>query len=103
MEALGCQNWSFPSFVEMLQTHFEMPLKPQNNNITKIDKFNYLNSLLEGTAALTVQGLSLTEANYDSAVELVKSRYGNPQQIITAHMDQLLKLPTCVGEKASSL
>ena len=64
---------------------------------------NYLNSLLEGPAALTLQGLSLTEGNYDGAVGLLKSRYGNPQQIITSHMDQLLKLPTCTGEKASSL
>ena len=82
----------------------------KNNDISKIDKLNYLNSLLEGPAALnlqglsiTLQGLSLTEANYDSAVELLKSRYCNPQQIITSHMDQLLKLPTCTGEEASSL
>ena len=75
----------------------------ENNEISKVDKLNYLNSLLEGPAALTLQGLSLTEANYDSAVELLKGRYGNPQQIITSHMDQLLKLPTCTGEKASLL
>ena len=75
----------------------------ENNEISKIDKLNYLNSLLEGLAALTLQGLSLTEGNYDGAVGLLKSRYGNPQQIITSHMDQLLKLPTCTGEKASSL
>ena len=65
--------------------------------------FNYLNSLLEGSASRTIQGLSLTEYNYDSAVELLQTRFGNPQQIITTHMDELLKLPNCVGEKASSL
>ena len=36
-----------------------------NNEISKIDKLNYLNSLLEGPAAPTLQGLSLTEGNYD--------------------------------------
>ena len=75
----------------------------ENNEISKIDKFNYLNSLLEGPASHTIQGLSLTEANYDSAVELLQTRFGNPQQIITTHMDELLKLPNCVGDKASSL
>ena len=35
----------------------------ENDGISKIDKFNYLNSVLEGTAALTIQGLSLTTAN----------------------------------------
>ena len=39
----------------------------ENDSITKIDKFNYLNSLLEGAASMTIQGLSLTKANYDSA------------------------------------
>ena len=53
--------------------------------------------------ALNLQGLSLTEANYDSAIELLKGRYGNLQQIITSDMDRLLKLPTCTGEKVSSL
>ena len=75
----------------------------ENNKILKIDKFNYLNSLLEGPASRTIQGLSLTVANYDSAVELLQTRFGNPQQIITTHMDELLKLPNYVGEKALSL
>ena len=43
-----------------------------NGALNKIDKYNYLNSLLEGPAARAVQGLTLTEANYDSAVELLK-------------------------------
>ena len=62
-----------------------------------------MNSLLKGTASRTIQGLSLTEANYDSTVELLQTRFGNPQQIITTRMDKLLKLPNCVGDKASSL
>jgi len=68
----------------------------KNTDILKIDKFNYLNSLLEGLASCTVQGLNLTEPNYDSAVELLQMRFGNPQQIITTHMDELLMLPNCV-------
>ena len=58
-----------------------------NGALNKIDKYNYLNSLLEGPAARAVQGLTLTEANYDSAIELLKWRFGKPQQVISAHMD----------------
>ena len=65
---------------------------------TGIDKFIYLCSLLEGPASRITQGLSLTVANYDSAVELLQMRFGNLQQIITTHKDKLLKLPNCVGE-----
>lgn len=47
-----------------------------NEAILKVDKFNYLNSLLEGTAFRTVQGLTLSESNDDSAVEILQGRFG---------------------------
>ena len=58
---------------------------------------------MEGPAARAVQGLTLTEANYDLAIELLKSRFGKPQQVISAHMDELLHLPNCNPDKSSSL
>ena len=39
---------------------------------------NYLNSSIEGVAARTVQGLTLTEGNYDSVVVLLKECFGKP-------------------------
>jgi hypothetical protein len=74
-----------------------------NNDISKIDKFNYFNSLLEGIALRAIQGLTLTGANYDAAIEILRDRFGQPQQIITAHMDELLKIPASTGDKLSSL
>ncbi len=74
-----------------------------NSEISKIDKFNYLNSLLEGAALRAIQGLTLTGANYGSAIEILKDRFGKPQQIITAHMDEILKIPACTGDRLSSL
>ena len=43
-----------------------------NTDIARIDKFNYLHFLLEGTAA---QGLTLTDSNYDSAIDLLQQRF----------------------------
>ena len=74
-----------------------------NVQLSNIDKFNYLNSLLEGTAARTIQGLTLSEANYNSAIEILQERFGRPQQIISAHMDEILKIQACPSERASSL
>ena len=37
----------------------------RNSTLSSIDKFNYLNSLLESTAAEAIAGLTLTSANYD--------------------------------------
>lgn len=57
-----------------------------NPGLTKIDKCSYLVSLLEGSASRAIEGLPVTEENYDSAVEILKKRFGKPQQLISAHM-----------------
>lgn len=74
-----------------------------NPHLTQIDKFNHLHSLLEGQAARAIQGLTRSEANYDSAIELLQNRFGKTQNIISTHMDELLKIPGCTSDKASQL
>lgn len=66
----------------------------ENPELHNIDKFNYLKSLLKGSAAATIAGLPLTDDNYKSAIELLTNRFGNKQVIISCHMDALLKLPS---------
>ena len=75
----------------------------ENNGIQKVDKFSYLKSLLEGPAAREIQGLTLSDANYDASIDLSVKRFGKPQAIITAHMDELLKVPNCASDRSSSL
>ena len=74
-----------------------------NPQLSQIDKFNHLHSLLEGQAARAIQGLTRTDANYNSAIELLQNRFGKTQNIISTHMDELLKIPVCSGDKASQL
>ena len=74
-----------------------------NSRLSKTDKFNYLQGLLDGAAARSIKGLTLTEVNYDSAIELLKQRFGKPKQIVAAHMDELIKIPICVNERPQSL
>ena len=50
-----------------------------------------------------VQGLTLSEANYDAAVTLLTERFGNKQVIISAHMEELMKLPDSTLDRPSSL
>ena len=40
-----------------------------------------------------MKGLSLTSANYQKAVEILKERYGNKQVLISSYMDVFVKLP----------
>ena len=64
-----------------------------NEILSSADKFNYFRSLLDGQAASAIAGLQLTAKNYEDAIEILQSRYGNKQNIISSYMDILLKLP----------
>lgn len=48
--------------------------------------------MLEDPASSTVAGLKLTSANYTEAIDTLKKRFCNKQQIISQHMDTLLEL-----------
>lgn len=74
-----------------------------NESISKLDKFNYLRSLLEGTASRAIQGLALSSSKYDSAVEILEQRFGRPQQIISAHMDEIFKHQPSTSDSPSPL
>ena len=58
-----------------------------NPTLTSIDKFNYLNSLLESAAAEAIAGLTLTSANYEEAIATLRRRFGNKQLIVNRHME----------------
>ena len=65
----------------------------KNNELSRIEKFTYLKSLLEEKPLMSIKGLPLTSENYEVALDILKSRYGNKQVIISKHMDHLIKLP----------
>ena len=64
----------------------------KNPSLSNIDKFNYLNSLLERSAADAIVGLSLTSSNYLEAIDILRRRFGNKQLIVNRHMEELLQL-----------
>ena len=70
----------------------------QNTGLSAIDKFNYLCALLEGTAARSIQGLALTEGNYSAAIDILKERFGKPQHMISGHIKDFMKIPSCTSD-----
>ena len=58
-----------------------------NPSISKVNKFNYLQSLLEGNAARAIKGLTLTGANYDAAVQILLEihAFSNPSHVFSKH------------------
>ncbi|XP_062596767.1 uncharacterized protein LOC134258250 [Saccostrea cucullata] len=47
---------------------------------------------LRDAAAQTIAGFTLTNANYETAIDLLKERFGQPQKIINGHMRALMEL-----------
>ena len=74
-----------------------------NPEIPPSMKFSYLKSYLDGPAARTIQGLPVTEGNYQSAVDILHDRFGKKQKIISKHMDELLRILPCSNEKIGPL
>ena len=64
----------------------------KNKSLSNIDKFNYLRSVLERSAKEAIAGLTLTNANYTEAIEILMKRFGNKKQIIGKNMDALLSI-----------
>ena len=63
-----------------------------NDALCKREKFTYLRSYLTGAAARAVAGLTMTDDNYDAAVELLQNRFGRKDILVSAHMSKLLNL-----------
>lgn len=56
-----------------------------NVDLSPVQKFSYLKTLLVGVAKEAVDGLSLSAVSYDEAVDILKKRFGNKQKIIDKH------------------
>ena len=64
-----------------------------NSVLSDVQRLNYLRAHLGGEASRAIAGFPLTGANYHQSVDLLRSRFGQPQKIINAHMHALMNLP----------
>ena len=81
----------------------KLSLPKFRGDVTKWKTFQRsINSTISNQAR-AIAGLTLTASNYDSAVEILKDRFGKTQQIISAHMDELLKVSTCSNDRPAQL
>ncbi|KAG5870691.1 hypothetical protein JTB14_003889 [Gonioctena quinquepunctata] len=78
---------AWPSFWEQFRT-----VVHENKELDAITKFNYLQSVLVGKAAVTISGLTPTVACYNDSIEMLKSEYGNNDRIIDSYVHKLNSL-----------
>ena len=64
-----------------------------------MDKFKHLQSFLLEPAKSVIAGMPLTDASYNTAIEMLKKRFGKPEEIQRAHINHLLHLPPVFNNK----
>ena len=65
----------------------------KDNELSDIDKFIYLRSLLQGPTLDLISGLILTATNYKKPLEFLEDRFGNKQTLLSTYLDVLATLP----------
>ncbi|KMQ89107.1 hypothetical protein RF55_11296 [Lasius niger] len=65
----------------------------QNKKLSKIEKFIYLQSYLEGRAKDVLSGLAVTEANYETAKEILDQNFGGKEKIKKLHIQRIINIP----------
>ena len=61
-----------------------------NPGLSPIERFTYLRTLVSHSAKDAIAGLSLTAANYEVAIELLQSRFGNKELSTWKHCSTLI-------------
>ncbi|KAG0429605.1 hypothetical protein HPB47_023431 [Ixodes persulcatus] len=72
--------------------HFDVTIH-RNPVLPPIEKFKYLMTYLTHNAKRAVEGIRLSEQNYDLAIRILHDRFGRRDILIDEHINQLLNLP----------
>ena len=79
------KNWQF--FVDSFNCAID-----SNESLSGVQKLTYLKNLVTGKAASIIDGIPLSNNNYETAFNLLKDRYDNKQLQISSHMKSLLEI-----------
>ena len=60
--------------------------------MSNVEKFNNLRIKVSGEARSAIQGLNLSNENYEVAIGILKERIGNEQEKIYLHNNQMINL-----------
>ena len=61
-------------------------------DLADIERFQYLKGQLKGAALKLIEGFRLTGANYQTVLDLLQDTYGDKEEIIDAHINELAEM-----------
>ena len=74
-----------------------------NSQLTNSEKLNYLRACLKGDAAKLISSITITDANYTIARQLLQERYENKRSIVQAHLQIIWSQPSMKMESSTGL
>ncbi|XP_078049864.1 uncharacterized protein LOC144476618 [Augochlora pura] len=80
------ENWT--SYYDIFSSVIE-----RNDNLTAVQKLQYLRSTLTGKAAACIKSLETTDSNYLDAIEILKEKFDCPRKTILRHCDAIQNMP----------
>lgn len=83
----GGSYTEWPDFFSMFRTVVD-----GDEELTKIEKFQYLRSNLSGPALDSIHSLEINEINYDKAIDILKGRFDNKRLNFQAHIRDIVAL-----------
>ena len=66
-------------------------------NTPQVIKFSHLKELLPPRIRLLVDGLPLSSEGYERAKNILKTKYGQTSEVVNAHVQKIINLPTVTG------
>ena len=87
-----------PSIMDSILGFYESAIH-SNSEFAEVDKFNYLPSLLEGSAFEAIRGLTLSAANYQDAISLLKKRLATGDGLCPNTWRTLLNLDLVMSDQ----
>ena len=72
-----------------------------NKKLSNIEKFNYLKSKVIGEARSAISELTLSNENYIIAVDILRDRFGNSQEVIDLHYNKMITLQPAFNRTCS--
>ncbi|XP_043264076.1 uncharacterized protein LOC122404211 [Colletes gigas] len=80
-----------------------MSLIHENESLSGLQKYHYLNSVLQGSAARVIEALGISEANYRVAWDALVTRYQDSTALLRHHVHALLDIAPVKKFSASAL
>ncbi|EFN85207.1 hypothetical protein EAI_14830, partial [Harpegnathos saltator] len=65
-----------------------------NTTLTNIQKLHYLKASFTGEASNVINGLEISDVNYEVAWDLLKTCYDNKRIIVQTHLKAIIDLPS---------